>query len=153
MFPFKWSKSNNATMWKVTCRKRKKLRLFFAYFQDFDLTLNIFCFLTLLQHGGLLSTHDKEGLSVLDLTMKDRPSHVVFKNTGKKMMTRRPIYSRLSPYCSGPIHTRCPLLHVVPLYLSIYTCPIPLGYLSQLHLLPRCMKKGKTCECPATLVV
>lgn len=37
----------------------------------------------ILQHGGLLSTQDKEGLSVLDLTMKDRPAHVVFKNTGK----------------------------------------------------------------------
>lgn len=36
------------------------------------------------QHGGLLSTLDKEGLSVLDITMKDRPSHVVFKTAGKK---------------------------------------------------------------------
>ena len=35
------------------------------------------------QHGGLLSTQDKEGLSVLDLTMKDRPSHVVFRNAGE----------------------------------------------------------------------
>lgn len=52
-------------------------------FQEFDLHLS-FRFLTLFQHGGLLSTQDKEGLSVLDLTMKDRPTHVVFKNTGKK---------------------------------------------------------------------
>lgn len=37
------------------------------------------------QHGALLSTQDKEGLSVLDLTMKDRPTHVVFRNTGEKM--------------------------------------------------------------------
>ncbi|XP_031178617.1 inhibitor of Bruton tyrosine kinase [Sander lucioperca] len=41
----------------------------------------IHCLISLVKHGGLLSTHDKEGLSVLDLTMKDRPSHVVFKNT------------------------------------------------------------------------
>lgn len=36
------------------------------------------------QRGGLLSTLDKEGLSVLDITMKDRPSHVVFKTAGKE---------------------------------------------------------------------
>uniref|UniRef100_A0A8C5G593 BTB domain-containing protein n=1 Tax=Gouania willdenowi TaxID=441366 RepID=A0A8C5G593_GOUWI len=41
----------------------------------------IHCLISLVKHGGLLSTQDKEGLSVLDLTMKDRPSHVVFKNT------------------------------------------------------------------------
>uniref|UniRef100_A0A3Q2QHR3 Inhibitor of Bruton tyrosine kinase n=1 Tax=Fundulus heteroclitus TaxID=8078 RepID=A0A3Q2QHR3_FUNHE len=41
----------------------------------------IHCLISLVRHGGLLSTQDKEGLSVLDLTMKDRPSHVVFKNT------------------------------------------------------------------------
>ncbi|TDH12323.1 hypothetical protein EPR50_G00071040 [Perca flavescens] len=41
----------------------------------------IHCLISLVKHGGLLSTHDKEGLSVLDLTMKDRPSHVVFRNT------------------------------------------------------------------------
>ncbi|XP_056141679.1 inhibitor of Bruton tyrosine kinase [Lampris incognitus] len=41
----------------------------------------IHCLMALVKHGGLLSTQDKEGLSVLDLTMKDRPSHVVFKNT------------------------------------------------------------------------
>ncbi|KAM4735840.1 LOW QUALITY PROTEIN: inhibitor of Bruton tyrosine kinase [Anableps anableps] len=41
----------------------------------------IHCLISLAKHGGLLSTLDKEGLSVLDLTMKDRPVHVVFKNT------------------------------------------------------------------------
>ncbi|KAF7653650.1 hypothetical protein LDENG_00080370 [Lucifuga dentata] len=41
----------------------------------------IHCLISLVKHGGLLSTLDKEGLSVLDLTMKDRPAHVVFKNT------------------------------------------------------------------------
>ncbi|XP_069393451.1 inhibitor of Bruton tyrosine kinase [Paralichthys olivaceus] len=41
----------------------------------------IHCLISLVKHGGLLSTQDKEGLSVLDLTMKDRPTHVVFKNT------------------------------------------------------------------------
>lgn len=41
----------------------------------------IHCLMALLKHGGFLSTQDKEGLSVLDITMKDRPSHVVFKNT------------------------------------------------------------------------
>nr|XP_046255607.1 inhibitor of Bruton tyrosine kinase [Scatophagus argus] len=41
----------------------------------------IHCLISLVKHAGLLSTQDKEGLSVLDLTMKDRPSHVVFKNT------------------------------------------------------------------------
>uniref|UniRef100_A0A674NYA6 Inhibitor of Bruton tyrosine kinase n=1 Tax=Takifugu rubripes TaxID=31033 RepID=A0A674NYA6_TAKRU len=39
----------------------------------------IHCLISLIKHGGLLSTIDKEGLSVLDITMKDRPSHVVFK--------------------------------------------------------------------------
>lgn len=41
----------------------------------------IHCLISLVKHGGLLSTLDKEGLTVLDLTMKDRPSHIVFKNT------------------------------------------------------------------------
>lgn len=41
----------------------------------------IHCLISLVKHGGLLSTQDKEGLSALDLTMKDRPTHVVFKNT------------------------------------------------------------------------
>lgn len=41
----------------------------------------IHCLISLVKHGGLLSTQDKEGLSVLDLTMKDRPTHVVFRNT------------------------------------------------------------------------
>ncbi|XP_074510804.1 inhibitor of Bruton tyrosine kinase [Sebastes fasciatus] len=42
---------------------------------------HIHCLISLVKHGALLSTQDKEGLSVLDLTMKDRPTHVVFKNT------------------------------------------------------------------------
>uniref|UniRef100_A0A9J7YMU3 Inhibitor of Bruton tyrosine kinase n=1 Tax=Cyprinus carpio carpio TaxID=630221 RepID=A0A9J7YMU3_CYPCA len=33
------------------------------------------------QRGGALSIQDKEGLTALDLTMKDRPAHVVFRNT------------------------------------------------------------------------
>uniref|UniRef100_A0A665VJ13 BTB domain-containing protein n=1 Tax=Echeneis naucrates TaxID=173247 RepID=A0A665VJ13_ECHNA len=41
----------------------------------------IHCLISLIKHGGPLSTHDKDGLSVLDLTMKDRPVHVAFKNT------------------------------------------------------------------------
>ncbi|XP_054637532.1 inhibitor of Bruton tyrosine kinase isoform X1 [Dunckerocampus dactyliophorus] len=41
----------------------------------------IHCLLSLVKHGGLLSTQDKEGFSVLDLTMKDRPAHVIFRNT------------------------------------------------------------------------
>ncbi|KAM8735330.1 inhibitor of Bruton tyrosine kinase [Acanthopagrus schlegelii] len=41
----------------------------------------IHCLISLVKHAGLLSTQDREGLSVLDITMKDRPSHVVFKNT------------------------------------------------------------------------
>ncbi|KAM4580467.1 inhibitor of Bruton tyrosine kinase [Odontesthes bonariensis] len=41
----------------------------------------IHCLVSLVKHGGPLSTLDKEGLSVLDLTMKDRPTHVVFKNS------------------------------------------------------------------------
>ncbi|XP_051722046.1 inhibitor of Bruton tyrosine kinase [Ctenopharyngodon idella] len=41
----------------------------------------IHCLMTLIKHGGVLSIQDKEGLSVLDLTMKDRPAHVVFRNT------------------------------------------------------------------------
>uniref|UniRef100_A0A671WF08 Inhibitor of Bruton tyrosine kinase n=1 Tax=Sparus aurata TaxID=8175 RepID=A0A671WF08_SPAAU len=41
----------------------------------------IHCLISLVKHAGLLSTQDREGLSVLDITMKDRPSHVVFRNT------------------------------------------------------------------------
>ncbi|XP_072317757.1 inhibitor of Bruton tyrosine kinase isoform X2 [Eucyclogobius newberryi] len=41
----------------------------------------IHCLISLVKHGALLSTQDKEGFSALDLTMKDRPSHVVFKNS------------------------------------------------------------------------
>ncbi len=37
------------------------------------------------QRGGALSVQDKEGLSALDLTMKDRPAHVVFRNTGNAL--------------------------------------------------------------------
>ncbi|XP_066558364.1 inhibitor of Bruton tyrosine kinase [Amia ocellicauda] len=42
---------------------------------------HIHCLMSLVKHGGNLSTQDKEGLSVMDLTMKDRPAHVVFRNT------------------------------------------------------------------------
>lgn len=40
------------------------------------------------QHGVSLHIQDKEGLSPLDLLMKDRPTHVVFKNTGKDSFTQ-----------------------------------------------------------------
>uniref|UniRef100_A0A8C2SX95 Inhibitor of Bruton tyrosine kinase n=1 Tax=Coturnix japonica TaxID=93934 RepID=A0A8C2SX95_COTJA len=39
------------------------------------------CVLSLLKHGVSLYIQDKEGLSALDLVMKDRPVHVVFKKT------------------------------------------------------------------------
>ncbi|XP_075270574.1 inhibitor of Bruton tyrosine kinase isoform X2 [Opisthocomus hoazin] len=39
------------------------------------------CVLSLLKHGVSLYVQDKEGLSALDLLMKDRPVHVVFKKT------------------------------------------------------------------------
>ncbi|NXX23300.1 IBTK kinase, partial [Podargus strigoides] len=39
------------------------------------------CVLSLLKHGVSLYIQDKEGLSALDLVMKDRPTHVVFKKT------------------------------------------------------------------------
>ncbi|KAM9852655.1 inhibitor of Bruton tyrosine kinase [Aulostomus maculatus] len=39
----------------------------------------IHCVISLVKHGGLLSTQDREGLTVLDLAMKDRPKHVVFQ--------------------------------------------------------------------------
>ncbi|XP_045069335.1 inhibitor of Bruton tyrosine kinase-like isoform X2 [Coregonus clupeaformis] len=42
---------------------------------------HIHCLMSLVKHGGILSTQDKEGLSVLDITMKDRPAHVVFTKT------------------------------------------------------------------------
>ncbi|XP_015425780.1 PREDICTED: inhibitor of Bruton tyrosine kinase isoform X7 [Myotis davidii] len=42
---------------------------------------HIDCVWSLLKHGVSLYTQDKEGLSALDLIMKDRPNHVVFKNT------------------------------------------------------------------------
>ncbi|KAI4904062.1 hypothetical protein NFI96_033883 [Prochilodus magdalenae] len=41
----------------------------------------IHCLMALVKRGGALSTPDKEGLSVLELTVKDRPAHVVFRNT------------------------------------------------------------------------
>ncbi|XP_072535963.1 inhibitor of Bruton tyrosine kinase [Salminus brasiliensis] len=41
----------------------------------------IHCLMSLVKHGGALSTLDKEGLSVLDLIMKDRPAHVVFQSS------------------------------------------------------------------------
>lgn len=41
----------------------------------------IHCLMALIKHGGVLSIQDKEGLSVLDLTMKDRPAHIVFRNS------------------------------------------------------------------------
>lgn len=42
---------------------------------------HINCVWSLLKHGVSLYMQDKEGLSPLDLLMKDRPAHVVFKNT------------------------------------------------------------------------
>ncbi|XP_040595587.1 inhibitor of Bruton tyrosine kinase isoform X2 [Mesocricetus auratus] len=42
---------------------------------------HIDCTWSLLKHGVSLYVQDKEGLSPLDLLMKDRPNHVVFKNT------------------------------------------------------------------------
>ncbi|XP_013804423.1 inhibitor of Bruton tyrosine kinase isoform X3 [Apteryx mantelli] len=39
------------------------------------------CVLSLLKHGVSLYIQDKEGLSALDLVMKDRPAYVVFKKT------------------------------------------------------------------------
>ncbi|KAB5586398.1 hypothetical protein PHYPO_G00001130 [Pangasianodon hypophthalmus] len=41
----------------------------------------IHCLMALVKRGGSLSIPDKEGLSVLDLTMKDRPAHVVFQSS------------------------------------------------------------------------
>ncbi|XP_036999672.2 inhibitor of Bruton tyrosine kinase [Artibeus jamaicensis] len=42
---------------------------------------HIDCVWSLLKHGVSLYIQDKEGLSALDLVMKDRPTHVVFKST------------------------------------------------------------------------
>ncbi|XP_013366314.1 PREDICTED: inhibitor of Bruton tyrosine kinase isoform X4 [Chinchilla lanigera] len=42
---------------------------------------HIDCVWSLLKHGVSLYIQDKEGLSALDLLMKDRPTHVVFKST------------------------------------------------------------------------
>ncbi|KAM8810243.1 IBTK kinase, partial [Eudromia elegans] len=39
------------------------------------------CVLSLLKHGSSLYLQDKEGLSALDLVMKDRPAYVIFKKT------------------------------------------------------------------------
>uniref|UniRef100_A0A673KFU0 Inhibitor of Bruton tyrosine kinase-like n=1 Tax=Sinocyclocheilus rhinocerous TaxID=307959 RepID=A0A673KFU0_9TELE len=41
----------------------------------------IHCLMGLIKRGGALPIQDKEGLSALDLTMKDRPAHIVFRNT------------------------------------------------------------------------
>ncbi|KAM4694566.1 inhibitor of Bruton tyrosine kinase [Discoglossus pictus] len=40
---------------------------------------HIDCALSLLKHGSNLHIQDKDGFTALDLVMKDRPSHVVFK--------------------------------------------------------------------------
>ena len=45
----------------------------------------LFFFFFFFKHGVSLYIQDKEGLSALDLLMKDRPTHVVFKNTGKEI--------------------------------------------------------------------
>ncbi|XP_054831335.1 inhibitor of Bruton tyrosine kinase isoform X2 [Eublepharis macularius] len=42
---------------------------------------HIDCAWSLMKHGVSLYIQDKEGLSALDLVMKDRPSYVTFKNT------------------------------------------------------------------------
>ncbi|XP_053350018.1 inhibitor of Bruton tyrosine kinase [Clarias gariepinus] len=42
---------------------------------------HVHCLMALVKRGGSLSILDKEGLSVLDLTMKDRPAHVVFQSS------------------------------------------------------------------------
>ncbi|XP_075410954.1 inhibitor of Bruton tyrosine kinase isoform X2 [Tenrec ecaudatus] len=42
---------------------------------------HIDCVWSLLKHGVSLYIQDKEGLSALDLVMKDRPTHVIFKDT------------------------------------------------------------------------
>lgn len=59
--------------------------LSFSYFENpftyYTIYIVPYC-VFMLKHGGQLSIQDKEGLSVLDITMKDRPAHVVFRNTG-----------------------------------------------------------------------
>ncbi|KAM9317281.1 inhibitor of Bruton tyrosine kinase [Gastrophryne carolinensis] len=42
---------------------------------------HIDCALSLLTHGSNLHLQDKDGLSALDLIMKDRPSHIAFQST------------------------------------------------------------------------
>lgn len=42
---------------------------------------HIDCAMSLLKQGGNLCVHDKEGLSPLDLVMKDRPAHITFKSS------------------------------------------------------------------------
>ncbi|KAG9342735.1 hypothetical protein JZ751_015597 [Albula glossodonta] len=42
---------------------------------------HIHCLVALVKRGGSLTIQDKEGLTALDLTMKDRPAHVVFRNS------------------------------------------------------------------------
>ncbi|KAJ8290893.1 hypothetical protein GJAV_G00018920 [Gymnothorax javanicus] len=42
---------------------------------------HIHCLVALMKRGGFTTTLDREGLTALDLTMKDRPGHVVFRNS------------------------------------------------------------------------
>ncbi|XP_069462415.1 inhibitor of Bruton tyrosine kinase [Ambystoma mexicanum] len=42
---------------------------------------HIDCALSLLKHGANLCVQDKEGLSALDLVMKDRPAHITFNSS------------------------------------------------------------------------
>lgn len=104
------------------------------------------------QHGGLLSTIDKEGLSVLDITMKDRPSHVVFKPTGKKAKHVIVLCVNWVGYYTSCIHT-CKSVDVKGSFLVLPTC-VWCGYLlekaSVLHgqnmiqSNPKCSKNGLT---------
>uniref|UniRef100_A0A4W3IIP9 Inhibitor of Bruton tyrosine kinase n=1 Tax=Callorhinchus milii TaxID=7868 RepID=A0A4W3IIP9_CALMI len=42
---------------------------------------HIDCAVSLLKHGSTHCVHDKDGLSTLDLAMKDRPSYVIYRKT------------------------------------------------------------------------
>ncbi|XP_064198711.1 inhibitor of Bruton tyrosine kinase isoform X1 [Anguilla rostrata] len=42
---------------------------------------HLHCLVAVVKRGGCLTAQDREGLTALDLTMKDRPAHVVFRNS------------------------------------------------------------------------
>lgn len=70
----------------MECESPEQLNLFLPILMGYwFVCLSFIARVICSQRGGALSIQDKEGLSALDLTVKDRPAHVVFRNTGNAL--------------------------------------------------------------------